>query len=216
MTWRAALAVVALSAAAAGAASLPALDAADQRRLDRGETVLHERRVADYPWPEIVALRRSSASPTAVMAVYVDFGAQSTYIPGLVTSRVLGREAPNVFRVFYEYEVAGPNERYTVVVTVTRDGDGWQARWTLVSARYARRLEGALLVVPRGEGSLLIYSSLVDPGTLGVAFGTPATVATRLTETTEALTARAERLAKAEPGRLAALIEGLNALVAGR
>jgi hypothetical protein len=150
------------------------------------------------------------------MAVYADFGGQSSWVPELVASRVLAREAPNAFRVFYEYEVAGPNERYTVIVTVARERDGWQARWTLVSARYARKLEGALLVVPRGEGSLLTYSSRVDPGTLGVAFGTPASVATRLVQTTEALAARAERLATTEPERLASLVAALNALITPR
>jgi hypothetical protein len=216
MTWRAALAVVALFAAPAGAASLPALTAADWRRVDRGETVVHERTVAGYPWPEIVAYRRSAASPTAIMAVYADFAAQSSWVPDLVTSRVLGREAPNAFRVFYEYEVAGPNERYTVIVTVAREGDGWQARWTLISARYARKLAGALLVVQRGEGSLLVYSSRVDPGALGVAFGTSATMATSLVQTTEALTVRVERLAATEPGRLAALVDALEALATPR
>jgi hypothetical protein len=129
---------------------------------------------------------------------------------------VLGRDAPNAARVFYEYEVTGPNEQHTVVTTVTRDGEEWQARSTLVRARYARRLEGALRVVPRGEGSLLINSSLADPGTLGVGLGTPATVATRLTQTTDALTARTERLTTREPERLAALIDALGSWSPGR
>jgi hypothetical protein len=171
---------------------------------------VRERAVDGWPWPEIVVYRRSTAPATAIMAVYADFGSQSSYIPGLVASRVLGRDAPNVTRVFYEYEVTGPNEQYTVITTLTRNKEEWQARWTLVNARYARRLEGSLRVVPRGTGSLLIYSSLVDPGTLGVALGTPATVATRLTQTTEALTARTEHLATTDPARLAALIDALR------
>jgi hypothetical protein len=104
MTGRAALAAVALSAAVAGAATLPSLSDADARRVDRGETVVHQRPVEGFPWPEVVTYRRSTASPTAVMAVYADFAAQSSWVPELVTSRVLAREAPNAFRVFYEYE----------------------------------------------------------------------------------------------------------------
>lgn len=215
MIWRATLAAVALSAAAAGAAP-PSLDPEDARRVDRGETVLHERALAGYPWPEVVTFRRSTASPAAIMAVYADFGAQSSWVPELVTSRVVSRDAPNVARVFYEYEVAGPNERYTVTVTVSRDGDGWRASWTLVTARYARKLEGALRVMPRGDGSLVVYTSVVDPGSLGVAFGTPASVATRLVRTTEALTRRVEHLAATDPARLAALVDTLTAMVASR
>ena len=214
MSWRAALAAVVLSATAACAATHPGVSDDDARRLDRGETVVHDRMVEGFPWPEVTTFRRTTASPTAVMAVFADFAAQSSWVPGLVASRVVTRESSNVFRVFYEYEVTGPNERYTVITTVTRDRDGWQARWRLVSARYARRLRGALRVVPRGEGSLVIYTSAVDPGTLGAAFGTPATVAAKLVATTEALAARTERLAASDPRALAALSDTLTSLVA--
>lgn len=208
----AALTVVMLWTATASAAGLPALAPDDWRRVDRGETVLHERTVPGYPWPEVVAYRRPTAPPAAVMAVWADFGAQVEWVPALVESRVLARETANAVRVFYEYEVAGPNERYTVVVRVMRDGDAWHARWTLVTARYARRLEGALLVLPRGEGSLLVYSSRVDPGTLGATFGSPASVARSLAGTADALAARTERLAATEPARLTRLVDGLAAL----
>jgi hypothetical protein len=54
MTGRAALAAVALSAAVAGAATLPSLSDADARRVDRGGTVVHQRPVEGFPWPEVV------------------------------------------------------------------------------------------------------------------------------------------------------------------
>jgi len=196
-------------ATAACAADLPALPGEDAR-VERGATVVRERTVDGWPWPEIVVYRRSAAPAAAIMAVYADFEAQSSFIPGIVTSRVLGHDSANATRVFYESEVTGPNEQYTVVTTVTNEGNAWLARWTLVSARYARRLEGSLRVVPRGTGSLVVYSSLVDPGRVAATVGTPATVATRLTQTAEALTARTERLATAEPKRLAALVDALR------
>ena len=213
MSWRAALAAVAFSATAACAATSPSLTDDDVRRLDRGETIVQRRTAEGFPWPEIVTYRRSAATPAAVMAVWVDFAAQSSWVPELVTSRVVARESTNVFRVFYEYEVTGPNEKYTVLTTVVRERDGWQARWRLVSARYARRLRGSLRVVPRGEGSLVIYTTAVDPGMLGIAFGTPETVATKLAATTEALARRAEHLAGNDPQRMADLVDALTAIV---
>jgi hypothetical protein len=204
------LAVVALVAAAASAADAPPLPIEDARRLELGETVVHERPLAGWPWPEVVAYRRSSAPPIAVMAVYADFAAQASYMPGLVASRVVSRDTPYVARVFYEYDVVGPNEQYVVVTTITRDGGAWELRWTLVRARYARRIEGALRIVPRGEASLLIHSNLVDPGPLGTSLGTATTVATRLRQSTDALVARTERLAATDPGRLASLISSLG------
>ena len=213
MKSRAAFAIVALWAATAGAAGLPALEPDERRRLERGETILHERPVANYSWPEIVAYRRSAASASAVMAVYAQFGTHAEYIPGIVRSDVLAREASNAFRILYEHEVAGPNERYTVIMHVTRVDDGWDARWSLVTARYARRLEGGLRVLARADGSLLVYRSRVDPGLLGVTFGTPSSVATGVAQTTQAVAMRAEGLAASDPARLASLIEALEALV---
>jgi hypothetical protein len=204
------LAVVALLAATASAADLPPLPVEDTRRVERGETVVHERTVTGWPWPEVVAYRRSSASPAAVMAVYADFASQSSYMPGLVASRVVSRDTSYAARVFYEYEVVGPNEQYVVVTTLTRDGGAWELRWTLVRARYARRIEGALRVVPHGEASLLIHSNLVDPSPLGTSLGSATTVATRLRQATDALVARTERMAATEPGRLATLVATLR------
>lgn len=174
---------------------------------------MHERAVSGWAWPEATAYRRSTAPPVAIVAVYTDFESQASYIPGIVASRVVAREAPNVAQVFFEYDVPGPNEQYTVIKTVTRDGEEWQVQWKLVRARYARRLQGTLRVVPRGAGSLLVDANLVDPGMLAVGFGSPATVATGLRKTVEALTARTERMATTDPTRLAALVEAVNAAV---
>ena len=214
MSWRATLAAVVVSATAACAAGTsPSLSDDETRRVDRGETVVLQRGAEGFAWPEIVTYRRTTASPAAIMAVYADFAAQSSWVPDLVESRVVTRESGNVFRVFYEYEVPGPNEKYTVLVTVTRDREGWQARWRLVSARYARYLRGSLRVIPRGDGSLVVYTSAVDPGTIGATFGSPKTVATKLVATTEALVARAERFTTADPQRLTSLVEALRAIV---
>lgn len=174
---------------------------------------MRTRAVAEFPWPETTAYRAIRAAPAEVLAVYADFASQAQWVPELVASRVLAREAANAVRVFYEYEVAGPNERYTVVVTLGRAGETYEARWRLVEARYARRLTGELIVPPRGAGALIAYTSRVDPGALGVAFGTPDSVARRLAETTEALAKRVERMKASEPAALSALVEALRTAV---
>jgi len=171
--------------------------------------------VPDFPWPEVTVYRRIAATPAQVMAAYVDFGSQATYMPGLVASRVVKRDGPGTFHVFYEYEVAGPNERYTVAVTVARAARGFQASWDLLVARYARRLSGRLIVELDG-GALVTYTSRVDPGTLGATFGTPESVSRRLQATVEALAARVERLAAEQAADLADLVGELASIVDGR
>ncbi|MBI2217016.1 MAG: SRPBCC family protein [Candidatus Rokubacteria bacterium] len=211
----AALALVAVMATGAGASSADTdamLDADVRHRVERGETVIERRAVPGFPWPEIIAYRRTAATPAEVMALYADVARQREWVPDLVVSRVLRREAPDVFRVFYEYEIAGPNERYTVTLTVTRESGGWVARWALLTARYARRLEGALRVTPLGDGALIAYTSRVDPGSLGATFGTPESVARNLARTTDALASRVEALRRTAPDRLRMLVEHLRAM----
>lgn len=186
------------------------------RRVERGEVVETSRPVPEFPWPEFTVTRRVASSPLALMAVYADFDRQADYMPGMVTSRIVRRLAPNAFEVFYEYEVAGPNERYTVEVVVERDGPGLRARWRMLSARYARRLAGEMAVRALGSDAVVVYTTRVDPGTLGVAFGTPDGVARRLRATLDALGARVEQLASREPATLAALVERLNSMLGGR
>jgi hypothetical protein len=109
------------------------------------------RALADFPWPETTAYRRVRATTAEVLAVYADFAGQPRWVPDLIAIRVLAREAPNVFRVFYEYEVMGPNERYTVTVTLGRGDGALEGRWRRVEARYARQLAGELSVRPQGR-----------------------------------------------------------------
>jgi hypothetical protein len=196
-------------------ASNPALTAPELDRLRGSARVVRTERVPDFPWPEVTVYRRIRAAPEQVMGVYVDFGSQTMYMPGLVASRVVKRDGTGGFHVFYEYEVSGPNERYVVAITVARVERGFQASWDLLAARYARRLGGRLLVEPFDGGTLVTYTSRVDPGTLGTMFGTPESVGHRLEASIEALAARVEGLAAEQPRYLAHLVGGLASIVDG-
>ncbi|MFB3818308.1 MAG: SRPBCC family protein, partial [Candidatus Methylomirabilales bacterium] len=185
-----------LAAAASGAPARAFSDPEDAARpltplelarLRGGGLVVRTADVPDFPWPEVRVYRAVAATPAQVMAVYTDLETQATYMPGLVSSRVVKRAGASAFHVSYEAEVTGPNERYTVVVAVVRTAAGFQATWQLLTARYARRLSGGLHVEPLDEGALVTYSSRVDPGRLGSAFGTPELVSRRVQATVEAL-----------------------------
>lgn len=186
------------------------------RRIQNGEVVHASRPVPDFPWPELTVYRGFAAPPATVMAVYADFERQADFMPGMVASRVVRRVAGNVFEVFYEYEVPGPNERYTVEVVVEREGTGFRARWRMLTARYARRLSGEIVVQALGRDAVVAYTTRVDPGVLGVAFGTPDSVAQRLHATLDALGGRVERLASEEPATVAALVDRLHSMLGGR
>lgn len=213
-------AAVAVTAASLGLVGPPAaaepadgLTAVEHARLDRGELVSRRRAVAGYPWPEVTVYARVQAGPVEVMAVYADFDNQFRILPEMVHSRVVGRAGSAAWQVFYEYEVAGPNERYTVTVRVSRVAGAYHATWDLITARYARRLEGEMHVAERGDGSLVRYASRVDPGVLGTTLGSPESVERRLRATVEALARHVERLRAERPDALTALVRTLRLAV---
>ena len=171
---------------------------------------METRAIENFPWPEVVAMRRVAAPPMAVMAVYADFDGQARYMPEMVTSRIVGRDGPAAFRVYYEYEVPGPNEQYTLAISLHRTGDAYEARWSLISARYSRRLSGDVRVTPYDGGALVRFTNRVDPGKLGATFGNADSVARRLRTTVETLTTQVLKLATENPDRLRELTQILS------
>ncbi len=157
-----------------------ALTGIERERLDRGDLVVRPRSIEGFPWPEVTVYARAGATPAEVMAVYLDFNAHVTFLPEMVQSRIVGHDGPTVWRVFYEYEVDGPNERYTVTARLRRVTGGYETAWDLVTARYARRLSGEMRVLENGSGSLVRYVNRIDPGTLGVTLASPESVERRL------------------------------------
>ena len=187
----------------------------ERHRLDQGEVVVKTRKAEGYPWPEITVYRRVAASPEEVMAVYADFEGQVGYLPNLVESRIVKRLSRTSFHVFYEYEVTGPNERYTVLAAVSRSPGGFQVTWDLVTARYARRLSGQMTVEAVDSGALIEYTNRVDPGFFGVRLGSPETTVSQLRETAQSLATYVERLRAEQPNRLEALIDALKSMLDG-
>ncbi|MGH7357919.1 MAG: SRPBCC family protein [Candidatus Rokuibacteriota bacterium] len=190
-----------------------ALTGTERERLDRGDLVVRARAVEGFPWPEVTVYAWVGATPDEVMAVYADFDAHVTFLPEMVQSRIVGHDGPTDWRVFYEYEVAGPNERYTVTARLRRVTGGYETAWDLVTARYARRLSGEMRVLESDRGSLVRYVSRVDPGTLGATLGSPESVERRLRATVRALTRHVEQLRAERTDQLAGLVQKLRLAV---
>lgn len=186
------------------------------RTLEQRDLVVKTRAVEGYRWPEVTVYRLVSAPPEEVMAVYADFKNQADYLPNLVESHVVEQLSRNSFHVSYEYEVTGPNERYTVLVAVSRTPSGFQVTWDLVKARYARRLSGQMRVAPSDLGTLIEYTNHVDPGFLGSRFGSPETTVRLLRETVRALATHVEWIRVEHPEELTVLVEALHSMVGER
>ena len=207
------LVALVVSAQLSPAGTSEGLSASEQEQLAQGEVIVKTRPVGGYPWPEVTVYRWVAASPEDVMAVYADFESQAQYLPDLVESRIVKRLSPNSLNISYEYEVTGPNERYTVMSTVSRTPGSLRVTWDLVTARYARRLSGHMKVEASDSGALIEYTNRVDPGFFGVRLGSAETTVSRVRETVEALAPHVERLRVEQQETLRGLTHALSAML---
>lgn len=187
----------------------------ERQQLDGGELVVRTQDLKDFPWPEVRVYRRVDASPEEVMAIYADFEDQARYLPRLLQSRIVERVSANSFRVFYEYDVRGPNEEYTMQSVVTRVPGGYRLKWDMLEGRYTRRLSGWMTVEAFGSEAVIEYVNRVDPGFFGGLLGSPETAVQRLRETVQALVSHVERFRVDHREELGTLIRTLRAMLGG-
>jgi ribosome-associated toxin RatA of RatAB toxin-antitoxin module len=91
------------------------------------------------------------ASPGAVMAVIADFPAYPSWAKGVTTAEVIskfpdGRAA----QVFFRLDVSPVKDEYTLAYVWSGDEE---VTWTLVDGKMLRALEGAYVLVDRGDGT---------------------------------------------------------------
>ena len=91
------------------------------------------------------------ASPSEVMAVIADFPAYPTWAKGVTTADVLS-EFPDghAEQVFFKLDVSPIKDEYTLAYTWNGDHD---VTWTLAEGKMLRALDGAYVLVDRGDGT---------------------------------------------------------------
>ena len=91
------------------------------------------------------------ASPAEVMAVIADFPAYPSWATGVKTAEVLS-ELPGgrAEQVFFTLDVAPIKDEYTLAYDWSGED---QVTWTLVEGKMLRALDGAYVLVDRGDGT---------------------------------------------------------------
>ena len=150
-----------------------ALTATDRTALESGQQVVREERVPDSPWPRVTVLQLVDASPGEAAAVFVDYDAHSSFLPGVKKSAVSRRIAASVAEVDYVlYVPLFADEHYTVRDSLSRaaDGAGYRIDWSKVRARSTKTIVGSVQFDPYRNArtgrdvTLVTYVNLVVPG----------------------------------------------------
>ena len=104
------------------------------------------------------------AGPAEIMAVIADFESYPRWAKGVTTADVVstydaGPDAGRAEQVFFALDVSPIKDEYTLAYTW--DGDR-SVTWTLVEGKMLRALDGAYVLVPRGEATEVTYRLALD------------------------------------------------------
>jgi hypothetical protein len=130
-----------LAPQAASASVLDELTPAERLLVDGGTPLVKSRDVAGSSWPSVFVYQTVNSTPEEAMAVFTDYGQQSSYLKsccGVVVSRVLDPAVDGDLReqrVLYEIQVpVVSNERYELREGMSRGEDrSYRVVWAKVS-----------------------------------------------------------------------------------
>lgn len=212
------LPVLALAALSTGVARGGILDtlSKDQREevLD-GDQISVEEKVEGKPWPRVRVYQKVEASAEEVAAVFSDYGQAHTFVPDVLSSRVVESRSPHTHDVEYEVEVPIlPDERYTARNSLEAlPGGGFRVSWKLLTALQTKDAVGNLAIEPHGDGeSVICYTNLVTPGSSMAGLLRQAAMA-RMRKTVEAIVKKVELEKRERPAALAAKVKALRAML---
>jgi hypothetical protein len=199
------LALAVFSTGMARGGMLDGLDAAQRRAVFEGGQVSVEESVDGKPWPRVRVYQKVGASPEEVAAVFSDYGKAHTFVPDVLSSRIVESRSPHTHDVEYEVEVPIlPDERYTARNSLEAlPGGGFRVSWKLLAALQTKDAVGNLLIEPHGEGgSVLCYTNLVTPGSSMAGLLRSAAMA-RMRKTVDAIVEKVELEKRERPADLA-------------
>lgn len=209
------MAVVFLSVTARGGEILKALNSEQRAQLLAGRQVFVEREIEGKPWPRVQVYELVEATPEEVLAVFSDYERANTYVPDVLSSRIVKRHSPLVHDVEYEVEVPFlPDERYTARNSLGHSPGGTlRVSWKLLAALQTKGAEGNVAVEPfEGGRSVLCYTNLVTPGSAmaGLLRGL---ALERMRKTVAAIVAKVELEKRERPEELAEQVAELREIL---
>lgn len=136
------------------------------RHMEKDGFLLFSEELPGKPWPRLTFFRLISARPEEAFAVFADVESESTYIPGIMESRISRRLDASTLEVRYVQDMPWPvqNETMTILNWKERRGTALTVNWKLLSATSARAASGFASFEPWSNITLMIYQTWVDPG----------------------------------------------------
>jgi hypothetical protein len=189
----------------------PELNYTELAKLTNKELIVHSRAIPKRPWPEITIFAVIDVLPVEAAAVFSNYQDQKKYIPDLLKSYPVRRIAENEIIVDFEMRFPWPlsNSRYsTRNVFKTLENGGYLISWYMVESDSLIDTRGAVQFIPYGTKTLLIYKSLIYPGSkLAPIFSSR--VKASMSKMVQAIVTYTEKIKKQNPEETQRLINSL-------
>lgn len=141
------------------------LTAEQKQTLAKGEMITKVDWKEGYIWPEVTIYTVLNHAPQDNLNVFLDFNSHKKYIPDMIESKILKKDAKET-HVYFEMEMPWPVKKSTHVTNnvVTADADGGHTlKWNLIKADWLKATDGYMTFSPYEGKTLLTYVSLIVP-----------------------------------------------------
>ncbi|MBN8218505.1 MAG: hypothetical protein J0L75_17815 [Spirochaetes bacterium] len=154
----------------AGAVPIPGkaadLSESEIKALLKEGALVYTENLAGKLWPRLTVIRPIAAQPDEAFAIFTDVEAESTYLPGILESRITRRVDERTVEVRYVQNMPWPvaNETMTILNRRERVGRTYTVHWKLVQGTRVMACEGRASFEPWSNATLMVYQTWVDPG----------------------------------------------------
>jgi hypothetical protein len=164
------LVLTAFSRLAAAAPLETELSASELADIRNGQQVLHTEDVAGAVWPKIYVYQKVDASPEEVEAVIADYELSPSYMPDIISCKIVQKVDPTttdvetLWRVIITTEDISLRYKLSTDATLSTSGLGYRTDWTLIKASTTKSIEGNTRLAPFEGGTLMGYYMFTVPG----------------------------------------------------
>jgi hypothetical protein len=145
-----------------------ATDLSDRQlaRLNRGETIILNKKIKGAPWPELTYFHIIKASPEECAAILSNYHLQKNFTEDLTRVEIRNVLSPTHKIVAFFTDVPWPAADDMTVTDnqLSHSGSGtYQIKWVMVKSTSLKKNSGSATFIPHGNLTLYRYQTFVHP-----------------------------------------------------
>lgn len=142
------------------------LTATELGRLEQGNIIIKNKKIAGAPWPELTYFYIIKASPEECAAILSNYSLQKNFTPDLTRVEIKKEISPTHKIVTFCTDLPWPAaDDITVTdnqLSLSIEGD-YRIEWKMVESTSSKKNHGSATFIPHGDITLYRYQTFVHP-----------------------------------------------------